>query len=152
MQLEVRPLPSTTFERPEMLARLMEQVLKATSSGTVATKANRQKSCCNTTIITGMGGVGKTTLATELVHDEEVRSLFDRICWVSVGQEPDICSLQAKLYRQLVNRPMEQTARDDELIGLGVLVEVAKSMAVLLCATRRKTLSSTPPHAIQVAL
>ena len=40
------------------------------------------------------GGVGKTTIAAALVHDEVVRASFENIVWVSVGQEPDIRELQ----------------------------------------------------------
>ena len=42
----------------------------------------------------GMGGVGKTTIAAALVHDEEVRETFAKIVWVSVGQHPNIRELQ----------------------------------------------------------
>ena len=48
-----------------------------------------------------MGGVGKTTAAVALVNDKEVRAAFEKILWVSVGQEPDVRELQASLLLQI---------------------------------------------------
>ena len=47
------------------------------------------------------GGVGKTTIAAALVKDPEIRASFEKIVWVSVGQEPDIRELQESIYGQL---------------------------------------------------
>ena len=68
----------------------------------------------------GMGGVGKTIMAAALARDEEVRIAFDRICWVSVGQEPDVPALQQALHIQLLNRPMADAP--DPRVALGALV------------------------------
>lgn len=136
----MQTLPSTTLQRPELLAKLKDQVLKPNAgriSLTAPPKWHTGQAGANVsrkTLTTGMGGVGKTTIATALVRDEEIRSYFDKICWVSVGQQPDIQSLQSILYRQLVNRPLDEAAKSDELIAFGVLVETASSMSVLLCA------------------
>ena len=73
---------------------------------------------------------GKTTLAAAFVLQESVRAAFDKICWVSVGQEPDTFSLQNTLYRQLVNRPLPEAAKSDELVALGELKEAAKELSV----------------------
>ena len=35
------------------------------------------------------------------MHEVEVRSSFEKIVWVSVGQEPDIRELQGSIYYQL---------------------------------------------------
>ena len=44
--------------------------------------------------IQGLGGIGKTTLATALAIDLEIRSRFpDGILWTTLGQEPDVLSL-----------------------------------------------------------
>jgi predicted ATPase len=44
--------------------------------------------------VQGMGGIGKTVLATALARDEEVRSTFpDGVLWVTLGQTPQLSSL-----------------------------------------------------------
>ncbi|MDX2139093.1 MAG: NB-ARC domain-containing protein [Chloroflexota bacterium] len=50
----------------------------------------------NATAVFGMGGVGKSTLATALVQDCQVRRHFsDGILWIEVGQTPTVTELQA---------------------------------------------------------
>ena len=47
--------------------------------------------------IQGLGGIGKTTLATALVLDPEIRSRFpDGILWTTLGREPDVLSLLSR--------------------------------------------------------
>ncbi len=44
--------------------------------------------------LTGLPGVGKTTLATALAHDAEIRALFpDGVLWAGLGPTPDTLSL-----------------------------------------------------------
>jgi NB-ARC domain len=46
------------------------------------------------TAVQGMGGIGKTTLATALAHDEEVHARFpDGVLWATLGQAPETISL-----------------------------------------------------------
>ena len=70
--------------------------------------------------------------AVALVRDEEVRSKFSCICWVSVGQEPDTPALQNALHIQLRNQQMSDSAKADERIALGELRDAAKDLSVLL--------------------
>ena len=79
-----------------------------------------------------MGGVGKTLTTAAFVRDDEVRAAFDQICWVSVGQEPDMAALQNTLHRQLVNQPLPESAKGNELIALSVLADAAREQSVLL--------------------
>ena len=61
--------------------------------------------------VQGMGGIGKTVLATALVHDPEVRKAFpEGIFWLTVGQAPKsdaqggkahLLGLQAQLVSQM---------------------------------------------------
>lgn len=52
--------------------------------------------------ISGMGGSGKTTLATELCRDEEVRNYYkNRILFLTVSQSPNVEQLRAKISRFL---------------------------------------------------
>eukprot|EP01050_Picozoa_sp_SAG11_P013285 SAG11_NODE_1540_length_4722_cov_2.812243_3_plen_1121_part_00 len=49
----------------------------------------------------GMGGIGKTVISSWLVRQHSVRSAFENILWVTLGQTPDVSSLQRVLYDQL---------------------------------------------------
>ena len=67
--------------------------------------------------ISGMGGIGKTVLASALAHDTEVREAFpDGIYWLTFGQNPNLLGLQNQLLRQLTGSnatlTTEQKAKD----------------------------------------
>ncbi|BAY07666.1 NB-ARC domain-containing protein [Calothrix sp. NIES-2098] len=48
--------------------------------------------------VQGMGGIGKTVLATALARDEEVRQAFpDGVLWITLGQTPQILTWQSYL-------------------------------------------------------
>ena len=51
-------------------------------------------------------------MAAALVRDDEVLAAFEKICWVSLGQEPDLLALQGTLHRQLTGKPLPETAVD----------------------------------------
>jgi len=52
--------------------------------------------------VQGMGGIGKTVLASALAHDSETRQAFpDGIFWLTVGQVPNLLGLQGELVSQL---------------------------------------------------
>ncbi len=54
----------------------------------------------------GQGGLGKTVAAIDLVHDASVRLAFpDGIHWLTLGQSPDVLSLQSGLIQQLTGAP-----------------------------------------------
>jgi hypothetical protein len=137
---EVPTLPEAAVQRPELIDALSEKVLRKAGGGSATcsvTAPPRQSSRhsgtdCNTTTANGMGGVGKTMLAAAFVRDVRVQSAFDRICWVSVGQEPDISKLQQALYQQLVNRPLPEAAKTEEQLALGELKKEAEDLSVLL--------------------
>ena len=75
--------------------------------------------------------MGKTTIAAALVHDEEIRSSFEKILWVSVGQEPDIRELQDSLFFQITGHHFsDDVKKADE--ALKAVRDAAKSCNVLL--------------------
>ena len=47
-----------------------------------------------------------------------MRASFERVCWVSVGQEPDTLALQQTLHRQLARRALPESAHSDALLAL----------------------------------
>lgn len=71
------------------------------------------------TALCGLPGVGKTALALELTHDEEVRTHFpDGIIWVRLGQSPDILSL-LRTWAQALGLALDNIARLESIPALG---------------------------------
>ena len=114
-------LPESTVARPDVIGALKASVLKIGAEGantaTVTAPvmkpgAKMQASGMqNTTAAAGMGGVGKTMMAAALVRDEEVLAAFEKICWVSVGQEPNMPALLNTLHIQLTSKPLPEDAK-----------------------------------------
>jgi hypothetical protein len=61
-----------------------------------------------------LAGVGKTTLALQLVYDEDFFSQFDGVLWADVGVKPHWGALLRRWYRVLVNDPASESALDSE--------------------------------------
>ncbi|MCI0731620.1 MAG: NB-ARC domain-containing protein [Chloroflexi bacterium] len=79
----VPSLPGYYLPREADLAGLREKVL-AEAGGTVI-GAGRSRPV----VLYGMGGVGKSVLASALAHDKTIRAAFpDGIYWLTVGQGP----------------------------------------------------------------
>eukprot|EP01052_Picozoa_sp_SAG31_P021261 SAG31_NODE_1635_length_7682_cov_5.457471_3_plen_460_part_00 len=49
----------------------------------------------------GMGGIGKTVLAAAVARDLDVRRRFEIICWVTLGQQPDLQKSLSLLHIQV---------------------------------------------------
>ena len=67
-------------------------------------------------------------MAVKVVNDDEVRSAFQKILWVGVGQEPDARELLGSLLVQI----NEQTLKSD-LSDQQALAEVKKAAKGLKC-------------------
>nr|GMD28345.1 putative late blight resistance protein homolog R1B-16 isoform X1 [Ipomoea batatas] len=52
-------------------------------------------------LITGMGGLGKTTLAKRVYEEKSVVNYFDKHAWCTVSQEYDYCKDLYKIYSQV---------------------------------------------------
>jgi len=91
----VPSLPAEYQARTDLLNDFRAQLL-GSASGVAGITAPQRVG------LLGVGGVGKSVFASALAHDLEVRCLFpDGIYWITVGQYPDIPSLQAKLAAEL---------------------------------------------------
>ena len=75
--------------------------------------------------------MGKTTIAAALVNDEEIRSSFEKIVWVSVGQEPDIRELQDSMHHQLSKQHFQDNISTNADAFTAVR-DVAKGVKTLL--------------------
>lgn len=82
----VPPVPEAFVGRQEDLQALRGRLGRAASSGDAAPVQVL-------TALHGWPGVGKTTLAAALAHDEQVRAMFpDGVLFASFGKEPDVLS------------------------------------------------------------
>jgi WD40 repeat protein len=78
------------LRRPEYFAPLKKALLGATEQtiGITGTRIG----------LHGMGGIGKTVLAIDLVNDDQVRRAFaDGVFWLTLGQSVDPLQLQVRL-------------------------------------------------------
>ncbi len=80
--------------------------------------------------VQGMGGIGKTVLATALARDEEVRKAFpDGVLWVTFGQTPQILTWQSYIASALGEK---QAAFTEVGLGKARLRELFAQKACLL--------------------
>jgi NB-ARC domain-containing protein/TIR domain-containing protein len=85
-----------------------------------------------TTALQGAGGLGKTTLAIALCHDEDVIEAFDDgIIWVTLGNEPKVMDELAKVYVALTGRRPAFVDRDDAAYHLGQALEERNCLIVI---------------------
>jgi hypothetical protein len=88
----VPPQRPNYLRRQEYLDRLKEVVLGAASQAVGITGAGGRVG------LHGMGGIGKTTLAIDLVNDNEIRCAFpDGIFWLTLGQTIEPLQLLSEL-------------------------------------------------------
>jgi hypothetical protein len=81
------------------------------------------------TAIRGWPGIGKTTIAAMLAHDQDVAAAFpDGVLWVSLGTKPDLFSELAAWGRALGT---------DELLRVKTLEEASAQLAAMLRNKRR---------------
>jgi hypothetical protein len=80
-----------------------------------------------------LAGVGKTTLAAELVHDEALRSRFDGVLWAHLGQTPDV---RGELLKWAEAVGLDETAvtkrKTDGELGLAIASRFGKRRLLLI--------------------
>ena len=89
---ECPALPRTYDARPALMSKLLARLDDA---------AGRSSGLDGATVIVGMGGTGKSTLATALMRTVALGGEYERLCWVSLGQTPDVRRLLGVLLGQL---------------------------------------------------
>ena len=121
----VPDLPPHYLPREEVLAVLKQKLL---AEG--ATPGSTGKS--SAVGVQGMGGIGKTVLASALAHDSEVRQAFpDGIYWVTVGQKPSLLDLQNQLLRQLTGSKETLATQQEAKDALREALEGRSALVVL---------------------
>ena len=85
----VPSLPPHLLKQPDRLRAIKDAVLADIVSPVVVSGTAAR------TGIHGMGGIGKSVLATVLARDHQVRRAFpDGVLWVPIGKEPNLVELQ----------------------------------------------------------
>jgi hypothetical protein len=121
---DVPNLPPHFLPRPEQLEPLKQQVLSGTNQPLGITAKSSGIG------LQGMGGIGKTVLATALARDKEVRLVFpDGVIWITFGQTPQILGWQSFVAHALGD---SQAAFTDINLGKARLKELFAEKACLL--------------------
>jgi NB-ARC domain/TIR domain/APAF-1 helical domain len=119
----VPSLPPHFLAQPDRLRALKEAVLADLHRAVVITPETAR------TGLHGMGGIGKSVLATTLALDAEVRRAFpDGIVWVPVGEHPNITGLQ----RDIAAALGDPGHFENEYQGKARLTEIFKDRTALI--------------------
>ncbi|HEY42575.1 MAG TPA: tetratricopeptide repeat protein [Anaerolineae bacterium] len=82
--------------------------------------------------MSGLPGVGKTTLAIELAHDPDVRERYeDGVLWVGLGREPDLLVLLSQ-WAVALGLPLEEINKLDRLTDRAKAIHAAIGMDRML--------------------
>ena len=83
---EVPVLPKGYVPRKAILDGIKRNLFSLQAEGAARESA--------TLLVQGMGGSGKTVVASSIARDSEVGAKFDLVCFVGVGQDADLRELQ----------------------------------------------------------
>jgi len=117
------PLPPNFVERSQPRRDVKKLLLETaeTTPGTLVVSA-----------IYGLGGIGKSVLATALAHDPDIHQRFaDGILWVTLGQQPDILSFLATWIHALGDFDYKPTTPQAASTHLRTLLYDKRSLLVV---------------------
>jgi tetratricopeptide (TPR) repeat protein len=82
--------------------------------------------------LSGLPGVGKTTLALDLAHDPEIQETFaDGVLWVGLGQKPDLMTL-ISLWGIALGLPLDEMGKLDRFDDRAKAIHAAIGMRRML--------------------
>ena len=105
---ELCKLPAVVPNNPAGL-RVTDEMKELLAALLVTPTVGHQVGFC------GMGGLGKTVVSTWLVRQDEVRKMFEKIVWITLGQTPNMEKCQQMLFMQLMGFEMNRDMSDDEV-------------------------------------
>ena len=109
-------LPVAFQPRPDLFNQLLGWLLRDTASTGLA----------GASVAFGMGGTGKTVCVASLMRNPIVAERYERLCWLPVGQTPDLRRLLALLTSQLLLEGNLEQQTDGEL---GDLLSLQRAVA-----------------------
>jgi hypothetical protein len=93
----------------------------------------------------GMGGIGKTVLATALVHDPSVRDAFpDGVVWLTVGRNVPVLAKAAELAFALTGGRLVLAARQRHVLSSGNLPPTSGCWSFSMTYGNKKRLIRSP--------
>ncbi|NEQ53604.1 MAG: hypothetical protein F6K11_26300, partial [Leptolyngbya sp. SIO3F4] len=105
---QANTLPSDYVSRSKVISEIKSKLMQETPKGVLGVST-----------LHGAGGIGKSLLAAELVHEEDIQDFFsDGILWVTLGQEPKLLSLLSQWIQALGDynsKPTSQEAASNHL-------------------------------------
>ncbi|MCS6812476.1 MAG: NB-ARC domain-containing protein [Cyanobacteria bacterium] len=125
------PDTTTIYGRDEELAMLTQWIV-----GGFASDQPHQR--CRLVMVLGMGGIGKTTVATRLAR--MLQDQFDRVIWRSLLNAPPLTDLLDDLLRFLTNEPDRQN-------DLAHLLDCLRSHRCLLVLDNAESILQSGSHA-----
>lgn len=119
-------LPAWYIERDHIMEELDKQVLIDSKQPVVVTSKQQ------VTAMYGMGGIGKTTVASAFCERCSTQRYFpDGIFWITLGKTPDITFQQANIGRLFGDEPKEYLSPEKGLARLQALLADKRVLFVL---------------------
>lgn len=117
------PLPEHFIPRPEKSEEVKRRLL---------TNISDRPGVLVVSALHGLGGIGKTVLASSLAHDDGVRDHFpDGILWATLGQEPDLLSLLSGWIQALGDYEFHPTTPEAASMHLSTLLHDKTALLVV---------------------
>ena len=133
---EVPVLPKGYVPRKAILDGIKRNLFSLGGAGSAAEGGGSSAAAAGaregaTLLVQGMGGSGKTVVASSIARDSEVGAKFDLVCFVGVGQDADLRELQRSLHFQLQRTTLDPSLREEEEV-FAALQAAAADRTVLL--------------------
>jgi WD40 repeat protein len=114
-------MPANFVSRPEVLEPVIQAIVD-----------EKQSSVTLTTTLQGAGGLGKTTMAIAICHNETIIESFDDgILWATLGKEPKLAEELARLYTALTGKRPAFINQDDAEYHLSQVLEEKNCLIVI---------------------
>lgn len=118
---QVPTLPADYVSRPELVTEIRKYLIQKTEHQTLLVSA-----------LHGLGGIGKTVLATAVAYEREIREYFsDGILWVTLGQEPELLELLSQWIQALGDSSFRTTSIEAASSQLRLLLQDKKILLIL---------------------